>query len=328
MTNQFELHRAYQAHLDSLPDFDSKLKFWAETVCKDELVLNLTYIDDDGKVLLKFGIEPANDVEKLKLNRFWLDSYRKKNAQQKWPVEAFSLGTNRPKKLAWIVQPYDNLVTDFERRMQSQIKGLLKSSLKSVKAQINLIAKPFDDRTHPIKKSIDELRKLLKENVDLDSLILESDIYKIYHLSLIWDIVHFEHYLRNRDLFVLSTNQPTKTKTENDKQEKLTKTFPKYLLHPKREQLAIALKNEFITEKGKGVHLMIKVLTDATPPLLSIENRKRKAIHEALTSFFDRDIGSYQSIFNFIYIAQKHSADLQSIEDRIQFILESIENNK
>jgi hypothetical protein len=104
------------------------------------------------------------------------------------------------------------------------------------------------------------------------------------------------------------------------------KAFPEFLLHENRDILANALKSEFSTEKGKGIRLMLEVLINKK--LLVVENRSRKAIFQSLKSFFDRNIGTYQSIWDYkrSSIIEKGFADqvdYESIETRINFILES-----
>lgn len=106
------------------------------------------------------------------------------------------------------------------------------------------------------------------------------------------------------------------------------KTFPEYLLHPQREQLAELLKNEFKTEKGKGIRLMIEVLNKNNPSIMNYENRQRSAIFNAIKEYFNRDIGTYQSIFDYKYNPNNALSDYKNIENRIIFILKSLENNK
>jgi hypothetical protein len=104
---------------------------------------------------------------------------------------------------------------------------------------------------------------------------------------------------------------------------KIKKLFPDYLLHEKRSVLADRLKKEFITEKGKGIRLMIEVLLANKPPLIAIENRERTNIYNALKAFFDRNIGTYQSIFNYGFDMVSDEKDFQSIRTKLEFVLQS-----
>lgn len=107
-----------------------------------------------------------------------------------------------------------------------------------------------------------------------------------------------------------------------------TKVFPEYLLHDKRDLLAEKLKTEFNTETGKGIRLMIESLQAHEPKLLSIENRQRKAIHTALKIFFNRDIGTRQSIFDYKFDRITDEIDFSAIRLKLNFILESINKTK
>lgn len=110
--------------------------------------------------------------------------------------------------------------------------------------------------------------------------------------------------------------------------EKIEKQFPDYLLHEKRAALAERLKAEFATEKGKGIRLMIEALMTSDPPLITIENRQRKIIYNALKDYFCRDIGSRQSIFDLKSEEIRDDKDFQDIKVKLNFILKSLNEEK
>jgi hypothetical protein len=103
-----------------------------------------------------------------------------------------------------------------------------------------------------------------------------------------------------------------------------TKLFPDYLLHGKREQLAEKIRREFATEKGKGIRLLVEALQSNTPTLLNIENRQRKAIYTAIEAYFNRNIGTYQSVFGYALNSTKDKPDFDSIKQKLSFVLKSI----
>jgi len=103
---------------------------------------------------------------------------------------------------------------------------------------------------------------------------------------------------------------------------KIKKLFPDYLLLEKRDALASALKTEFITEKGKGIRLLIEALLTNKPPLITIENRERTNIYKAMKTFFDRNIGTYQSIFDYSFDMISDEKDFKSIRARLDFVLD------
>lgn len=112
---------------------------------------------------------------------------------------------------------------------------------------------------------------------------------------------------------------------QKDRTPKVSKPFHEYLVHPKRKLLADEIKKEFNTEIGKGIRLIIESLLDHDPPLITIENRQRLDIYKALKKYLNRNIGSYQSIFNYQYSPQKHKLDFDSVSIRLKFILDKLQ---
>ena len=102
------------------------------------------------------------------------------------------------------------------------------------------------------------------------------------------------------------------------------KPFAVYLIHTDRNTLAGKLKDEFKTEKGKAIHLLLLALQ--TNNLITIESREGKNIYTALQAFFDRDIGSYQSVHDFKYSEFKHKGDLINISKRVTQVLLTLPN--
>jgi len=99
------------------------------------------------------------------------------------------------------------------------------------------------------------------------------------------------------------------------------KSFSEYILHEKNIKFAEALKDEFKTEKGKSIKLIIEVLIKKN--MITIENRQRTKIYKAIQTYFNRDIGTKQSIFDYQY-KEKDKPDFESIELRINTILSRI----
>ena len=120
---------------------------------------------------------------------------------------------------------------------------------------------------------------------------------------------------------LLNQQAPT---TDTPKPPQPPKTFPEYILHPDRENIAEALKTTFRGEKGKSIRLMIEVLKDHG--LITYENRQRQKIFDAMKLYFDWYIGRRQSIFDYKRI--NDIEDYKAIEVRMLPILESIKNNK
>jgi hypothetical protein len=102
-----------------------------------------------------------------------------------------------------------------------------------------------------------------------------------------------------------------------------SKKFPDYLLFEQKDILAERLKSEFNSDIGKTLRLMLEVLKDKQ--LLVISEGQKMKIFESLKEYFDRNIGSYNSVFSRdpgkTLLEKSKRA---SIEARIEFILRSL----
>ena len=102
-----------------------------------------------------------------------------------------------------------------------------------------------------------------------------------------------------------------------------TKTFDKYLLHKDNLQLANALKAQFSTEKGKAIRLLIEAMKENNPPVLAIARGENNAFYEAMRSFFNRNIGTYPSIFDYV-IKESDSDVMEAVKTRLNYLLEQM----
>lgn len=133
-----------------------------------------------------------------------------------------------------------------------------------------------------------------------------------------------------KNYFDESNNEKNKTTIADNTQSKtknpVIKNFPEYLLHANKSILASKLKSEFSSEKGKGMHLMLKALEERKN--FSYGNKQRKNIFNSMRIYFNRNIGTYQSIFDFKYSKDKDELDYNSILQKVDFILANLKNNK
>lgn len=83
--------------------------------------------------------------------------------------------------------------------------------------------------------------------------------------------------------------KPPKRLKNKDKQ------LIEYFHHPHREKLLEALKDKFKTEIGQSIRLILESLKQENK--LIIENRQNLNFFKKLEGFFNRDIGTYDSVF-------------------------------
>jgi len=130
---------------------------------------------------------------------------------------------------------------------------------------------------------------------------------------------------RINNIILSQENYKTLSKKNNLPKPPL-KTFPEYILHEKNKEIAKLIKSEFSTEKGKSIRLIIEVLIKKK--MFTIENRQRQKIYDAMKKYFDRDIGTKQSIFDPSINEKSDRLDFESIELKINFILSRINKTK
>ena len=127
-------------------------------------------------------------------------------------------------------------------------------------------------------------------------------------------------------IYCLELNNKLKTATsplplQSSKPTKKAKEFPAFLIHQQREKLAEALRTEFSLEKGKGIRLMIEALKAYNPKLIAYGDGDKMALYKAMKSYFNWNIGTYNSIFQYEYYAESNKESLELVTARIDHIL-------
>lgn len=130
-------------------------------------------------------------------------------------------------------------------------------------------------------------------------------------------------------IYCLELNNKLKTATsplplQSSKPTKKEKEFPAFLIHKQKIKLAEALRTEFSTEKGKAIRLMIEALKVHTPSLIAYHDREKKALYESMKVYFNRDIASYNAVFQCDYYFDRDRESLNGASSRIDHILENL----
>ncbi len=120
----------------------------------------------------------------------------------------------------------------------------------------------------------------------------------------------------------------TEIKGIEDKIQTPKKQFYQYLLlHKQNTKLALALKSEFSTEKGKSIRYLLEALAHSQPPIITIVEGEKKALYNSIKEYFNRDIGSYNSIFQCKFNPDSDPVEKQNLQKfkvRINHILEKL----
>ncbi len=173
-----------------------------------------------------------------------------------------------------------------------------------------LIEKYSDDYiSHPRLDKLAELNNLSGQSTEQESRTFFSN--RLILLSKIYCLELSNKLKTATSPLPLQSSKPTKK----------AKEFPAFLIHQQKIKLAEALRTEFSTEKGKAIRLMIEALKAYTPPLITYGDRERKALHEAMKNYFNSNIGTSNSIFQYEYYAESNKESLELVTARIDHIL-------
>ena len=166
------------------------------------------------------------------------------------------------------------------------------------------------------KKNEQDVHEISKEVVEEDFIILERTRVEacLAGKCKLGQRIIYREYLKFLE------DRPKKKNNE-------PKHFNEYLLHDSSIKLAEALKNEFKTEKGKGLALMLKALEE-NHSIIHFEYGKKKEIFNCMKTFFKRDIGARQGLTDFKYIDHKHGTEYKATIKRIDQLLRNIKTNK
>jgi len=165
-------------------------------------------------------------------------------------------------------------------------KNRLHDKLIEAKESIN----SDSEAAQSLIQSITERLTQIKPEDEYLALSLISE-HKVNKKMPYIDILKLEYVIKEARIEVLRTPQ---NGTDTPKPKSIGKTFEQYLIHEQRIDFAQALKEEFNTEKGKKLKVMIHVLKSLQ--LISIQQGEMMQFFNSMNDFFQRDIGSYQSI--------------------------------
>ena len=69
---------------------------------------------------------------------------------------------------------------------------------------------------------------------------------------------------------------------------------------------------------------MLAALEQNDPPLIVLVNRKGKELYESMKIFFDRNIGTYQSVIGYKIQSGVDEPDIAAMKTRINHILKTL----
>lgn len=207
-----------------------------------------------------------------------------------------------------------------------------KLELNKLKEEIEKRETELQRKRHPVLSEVLDLKEIKladnkKEefNLLLQNMADQQFFVSKYHSSPVSkeDVLNLFGKFLNTQFEKVEAITPEESNGNLEIKLKELKSFPEFILHEKREQLAMEIRKEFSTEKGKAIRLLLGAMELNTPPLLTIGKRKGKEIYKSLLAYFNRDIGSYQSVIGHI-VNQK--TNLEGVDIRLNHLLRKVEN--
>ncbi|MCK9235783.1 MAG: hypothetical protein WDA08_04575 [Weeksellaceae bacterium] len=174
---------------------------------------------------------------------------------------------------------------------------------------LNRVNSPYSDKKAIIQSLKNKTRKLLEKRGDIYNqtrlgyentifLVDPFDRYLYYTKKHeVIELMKFEEYLIEQENNKIETDKLDETKKENDKPDKIKKElhhFFNQIDNERKLDFLNELKELFPTEIGLSIRAIIEILKENN--MLIIGTREFKAFFKELKDFFDRNIGSYQSI--------------------------------
>jgi hypothetical protein len=213
------------------------------------------------------------------------------------------------------------------------IENFYRCSLESFKENLERKLKNFPNYKILRKKEFERIDEILntdnnegilywyKAGLDGEIPIDEKNIKALFSKKIYHGV---ENYLQGKALFeyALFLSNPREEFQSNNAKIGKAKLFSEYLTHDKNEKLAEKLRNEFNTEKGKSIRLMIEALKQSQ--LLVIPDRMNALFYQAMVDYFTRYVGSYQSVFNYKLNSHSDKEDIEKAKTKIDSILKKM----
>lgn len=155
---------------------------------------------------------------------------------------------------------------------------------------------------------------------EIDVLMAFQDFFRVDITNTEWfnsdDMIDF----MIEQNFGIKISEPSKPAYSNSEQTTLLKTF---FSNNANDHFVDRLSTEFKIEIGKSIAILIYVLKNFEPCLLAIPYRKAKMFYGLLKSHFNREIGSYQSIFNYRVDPVADADDIRLYSNKVTALYKS-----
>lgn len=198
---------------------------------------------------------------------------------------------------------------------QSELAEILFQNTKELLSKIDTIdlvqKSKIDDKNKHHLELINSKHKIKQKKLLGDFLTTEMRYIKL-----------LEHWLKNETDYFKEITPIIDNLTKSNLLKENEKDFPSFFLHNESFKIAQLIKEEFKTEKGKVIKILIDILKEFK--LISLDSRGLKKFYDCMRDYFDNDIGSYESIRK---QESKHiyTPDIEAVRIRIKNILSKLD---
>ena len=213
-------------------------------------------------------------------------------------------------------------IIDELERLQ-EISQEMDEMKKGRASEYNLMLEP-----EKINEFIYVLLKLYENNffqpVNPEVPLSEADVLLAFENFLENDMIGTEWY--NAEIFDQYKNimPPTNKKASlpgfEGSPEELKRDLYAFFRNINYDGFLDLLSDEFKSERGKTIAILLYVLEKNDPPLISIPHGKMRKFYTLLKAYFNTNIGTYQSIVNFSVSKTIHKDEINAIQNRIDNI--------
>jgi hypothetical protein len=199
-------------------------------------------------------------------------------------------------RLLKVILDLDKIIQELKNKTEIFEKNQIEKMSKAAAYNIKVKPDKLPDFTR-------QIYKLYYENyfcpLDNKNGITEIEVLLAFEKFFDIDIVDAEWFTPDL-MFDDEQDYESETNLEPDfSNEEIIVQLKSFFSNAANEYFIKNLPIEFKIEKGKSMSILLYVLKNFEPCLLNIPYRKAKMFHEILKAHFKRDIGSYQSIFNY-----------------------------
>jgi hypothetical protein len=179
------------------------------------------------------------------------------------------------------------------------------------------------------RAKLTRLNQLVLQEAQMPNFGSDNIDHKTMAAAFFQNDVNWYDFVNDYKEYLILKNK-TETKAEKDNSPPIeqiaitpTSQFITFFKNQITGDFLLKLKEKFDTEKGKNIKLLVMALRELD--LVSINSREFKNFYNSMKVYFNRDIGTYQSINDFKGAkTEAYKQDFEITKDKINCILNEL----